>query len=104
MLTRAWLCGPALLVLLLFGCAKSGPSVPDATRGKQIFANNCATCHGATGREGGTGPSLIGEHRHMNLSAAIRWIEHPEPPMPALYPDPLDEREVEDVAAYVETL
>jgi len=103
-LARAWLCAPVLLALALFGCAKSGPSAPDAARGKQIYAENCATCHGATGREGGTGPSLTGEHKYKNFAAAVSWIEHPEAPMPALYPDPLDQREVEDVAAFVETL
>jgi hypothetical protein len=34
----------------------------------------------------------------------IVWIENPDPPMPRLYPSPLDEREVQDVAAFVQRI
>jgi len=73
-------------------------------RGGTIFSANCAACHGATGREGGVGPALTGERRKMNLDATIAWIENPNPPMPKLFPTPLNERDVADVAAYVESL
>lgn len=76
----------------------------DAARGAQIFAENCAVCHGSTGREGGSGPALAGEHRRKDTAAAIAWIKDPAPPMPKLYPMPLSEQDVADVAAYVEKL
>ncbi len=97
------------VAIVLFGCTKpsgtASQAPPDAVRGKEIFADHCSSCHGATGREGGsTGPALTGEPKHMNLDAAIVWIKNPAAPMPKLYPDPLSERDVTDVAAYVETL
>ncbi len=76
----------------------------DAAHGKQIFTQNCATCHGATGTEGGVGPSLRHEKSRKNFAQAVSWIENPQPPMPRLYPSPLTEKDVDDVAAYVESL
>jgi mono/diheme cytochrome c family protein len=76
----------------------------DAAHGKSIFAANCASCHGASGTEGGVGPSLKNEKSRKDLAAAIAWIKNPQPPMPKLYPSPLSEKDVTDVASYVETL
>jgi mono/diheme cytochrome c family protein len=76
----------------------------DPVRGKLVFDTNCATCHGADGRAGGVGPSLIDENERQDLQSTIAWIENPDPPMPQLYPSPLSEREVEDVAAFVQTI
>jgi mono/diheme cytochrome c family protein len=74
------------------------------TNGRLVFANNCATCHGATGTQGGVGPSLKDENARKDYAATIAWIKHPDPPMPALYPSPLSETSVDDVAAYVQSL
>jgi mono/diheme cytochrome c family protein len=76
----------------------------DAAHGKSIFAANCASCHGAVGTEGGVGPSLKNEKSRKDHPAAVAWIKNPQPPMPKLYPSPLSEKDVNDVAAYVETL
>ena len=76
----------------------------DAGAGKKIFAANCAACHGANGTEGGVGPSLKGEKAKKNQAAAVAWIKNPKAPMPKLYPSPLSAKDVDDVAAYVETL
>ena len=81
-----------------------GKTGGDAMHGKQIFTQNCATCHGATGTEGGVGPSLRNEKTRKNMAAAIAWIKNPRAPMPKLYPSPLNEKDVTDVAAYVESL
>jgi len=81
----------------------AAPSAP-VRHGRALFGQNCSSCHGATGTEGGAGPSLAGERSRKNLAAAIAWIENPQPPMPKLYPAPLSQRDVEDVAAYVESL
>jgi mono/diheme cytochrome c family protein len=78
--------------------------VGDATHGKQIFTQNCAQCHGADGTQGGVGPSLKDEKSKKDTAAAVAWIKNPQPPMPKLYPSPLDEKDVADVAAYVESL
>ncbi len=76
----------------------------DAAHGKTIFTANCASCHGATGTEGGVGPSLKNEKSRKDFAQAVAWIKNPQPPMPKLYPSPLSEKDVDDVAAYVESL
>lgn len=76
----------------------------DADRGLEVFRANCARCHGATGNEGGVGPSLAHERTRKNQEQTVVWIENPLPPMPKLYPAPLNERAVRDVAAYVQKL
>jgi mono/diheme cytochrome c family protein len=97
----------ALLALAMFGCSKpssSASQAPDAVRGKDIFEAHCSSCHGTSGEGGTNGPAITGERQHLNLNAAIAWIKNPAAPMPKLYPDPLSDRDVADVAAYVETL
>ncbi len=76
----------------------------DVAHGKTIFAANCASCHGAHGTEGGVGPSLKGEKSKKDQAAAVAWIKNPQPPMPKLYPSPLSDKDVNDVAAFVESL
>ncbi len=83
--------------------ARSVAAGGDASHGKTIFMQNCASCHGATAN-GGVGPALKNEKSRKNLVQAIAWIKHPQPPMPKLYPSPLSDKDVRDVAAYVESL
>jgi mono/diheme cytochrome c family protein len=116
-------------VLLISGCAKGtseadstatkGPitdsasnglkapvavhAMGEAAHGREIFAANCASCHGANA-QGGMGPNLHGEKRRKNYQQAIAWIKNPAPPMTKLYPSPLSDSDVADVAAYVQTL
>ena len=93
------------------GAGTSAPSadaaviaVGDADRGSEVFRGNCSRCHGATGTEGGVGPALAHESSRKNYQQTVAWIENPLPPMPKLYPKPLNERAVRDVAAYVQKL
>ena len=76
----------------------------DAAHGKKIFAQNCASCHGATGREGGVGPSLKNEKSKKNNSQTMAWIKDPQPPMPKLYPASLGDKDFADLAAFVQSL
>jgi mono/diheme cytochrome c family protein len=76
----------------------------DVAKGEAIFAANCAACHGEKGAGGGVGPALKGEKNRKGTAAAVAWIKNPQPPMPKLYPAPLSEKDVADVAAYVESL
>ena len=77
----------------------------DRDAGALVFAANCATCHGATGKEGGAvGPSLRHEASRLDYAATAAWIEDPAPPMPKLYPKFLTKTQVLDVAAYVQSL
>jgi len=81
----------------------AAPAIADAVHGRQVYAANCAACHGASA-QGGVGPSLRAEKTRKNTAAAIAWIKNPQLPMPKLYPAVLSEKDVEDVAAYVESL
>jgi mono/diheme cytochrome c family protein len=91
--------------LLAAGCAKNDQSTSSASlsHGAEVFAANCAACHGTAGA-GGLGPSLRGENQRKNLEATVAWIKQPAPPMPKLYPAPLSEHDVDDVATYVQSL
>jgi len=84
--------------------ASATPRTADVAHGETVFRENCAACHGMHGIEGGVGPSLRDEHARKNVARAVAWIENPEPPMPKLYPGTLDRKDVDDVAAFVETL
>lgn len=97
----------ALTCALVAGCAKNSNGSQGNTaldHGRAVFTENCAQCHGADGTQGGVGPSLKDEKARKNYSAAVAWIKNPAAPMPKLYPAPLTEKDVEDVAAYVESL
>jgi mono/diheme cytochrome c family protein len=73
---------------------------PAIARGRQLFGDYCIKCHGSAP----IGPPLANVKAHMNLAATIAQIENPAPPMPKLFPAPLSEQDVKDVAAYVQTL
>lgn len=111
----AFLVAAALAALAASGCARSnqptsagnnetnGIAFGSTERGKQVFAATCQACHGAGG-SGGIGPSLIGERHRKDYEATVAWIRDPAPPMPHLYPAPLSQQDVEDVATYVQSL
>ena len=99
----------ALVTALATGCAHHTAGTTDSLagsvqRGRALFVKTCANCHGPTGVEGGMCPSLRGERRRKDLDATIVWIHYPQPPMPTLYPAPLTDAEVVDIASYVQTL
>ncbi len=111
------LCVAAALAALLAACApavsektNTAAATPaavvngDKENGRLVYQNNCATCHGASGVEGGVGPSLRHENARMDYAATVSWIQDPRPPMPHLYPKILTMNEVRDVAAYVQSL
>jgi ubiquinol-cytochrome c reductase cytochrome c subunit len=87
--------GPATLA--------AAPGAAPADHGKAVYAQFCAGCHGALG-EGGVGTALKGERTRKTQAQLIEWIKNPKLPMPKLYPAPLTEQDVKDVAAYVGTL
>jgi mono/diheme cytochrome c family protein len=99
-------CSPAVSEKTATSAGSSGAAaIGDAQRGISLYRTNCASCHGATGVEGGAiGPSLRHENTRMDFAATIAWIEDPAPPMPKLYPKPLTAQDVRDVAAYVQSL
>lgn len=94
----------AALSLTLAAVAGNAATTGNAQAGKKIFAANCSACHGATGAEGGVGPSLKNELQRKDMAHIVAWIKNPQPPMPKLYPSPLSATDVNNVAAYVATV
>ena len=92
--------GPWLKHSLARNTTAAASSPQTIASGKQIFAANCAVCHGATG-EGGAGPSLHGIATRKTLDQTIAFIENPSGGMPKLYPATLSADQVHDVAAYI---
>ena len=92
-----------LLAAVTTGTAASGPQTPVA-HGAEVFAANCAACHGAQGAGGGIGPSLKNESARKDSAGVIAFVKNPAAPMPKLFPSVLNEADVTAVAAYVETL
>lgn len=75
----------------------------NATRGRALFAANCAQCHGAAG----DGASVGGADVAPDLSAATVFevgeaIRAGPGVMPRFAPQVLSDRDVDDIAAYIE--
>jgi mono/diheme cytochrome c family protein len=71
----------------------------DAVRGEQLFAENCASCHGEGGSGGGVGPTLAGND--VSIGEARSTIENGRGVMPAGL---VEGQDLEDVLAYLETI
>ena len=71
----------------------------DAARGKDVYDQNCAACHGADGG-GGTGPRLAGEDALTSPDAVVDQIRDGGGGMPS-FGDRLSRQELSDVAAFV---
>jgi alcohol dehydrogenase (cytochrome c) len=72
----------------------------DATAGKQVFADNCSTCHGADGMGGNGGPDLSKAAGAGDLAATTKQITKGGGGMPA-FQDQLNAQQIADVAAFV---
>lgn len=92
------------LAFALGACSAKPGATAAASAGKRVFDANCAVCHGAGGQGGGIGPSLRNEKTRKDFVQTQAWIKDPQPPMPKLYPGKISEKDVRDVAAYVQTL
>lgn len=76
----------------------------DSAAGAQIFSVRCSACHAADG-SGGVGPNLHGIANRKSLDQTIAFIENPSGGiMPKLYPSQLNQAQVQQVAAYIQTL
>jgi len=79
---------------------RQGTTRPNVARGRKLYAQNCSACHGANG-EGVTGKNLQNLGQRLTLEATVQWLENPKPPMPKLFPSPLGEQDVLDVAEFI---
>lgn len=90
------------LTLLLAGGAAQGA---DTSKGRQLFAANCAICHGQTGRSVMPGAPNFDRGEGLlrpdfTLLAAIRSGKNAMPAFQGILPD----RDILDVIAYLRTL
>jgi quinohemoprotein ethanol dehydrogenase len=72
----------------------------DAGAGKQIFADNCSTCHGLAGTGGNGGPNLKTIAAAKNVDSVVKQVINGGGGMPA-FGGQLSSKEIADVAAYV---
>jgi mono/diheme cytochrome c family protein len=105
----------ALAALALAGCGDDGGGggggggdgrspqqivdAGDPAKGKEVFAQNCAACHGSDGG-GGSGPQLAGQDAFTDAEVVVDQIQNGGGGMPP-FGDRLSEQELSDVAAYV---
>jgi alcohol dehydrogenase (cytochrome c) len=79
------------------GAAAAAPN-PEA--GKEVFAENCSTCHGATGHGGNGGPDLTTMPKAKEQAGAEEQVTNGGGGMPP-FKGTLSEEEISNVAAYV---
>ncbi|HVV89479.1 MAG TPA: PQQ-binding-like beta-propeller repeat protein [Solirubrobacterales bacterium] len=80
------------------GAAAGG--APNAEAGKEVFAENCSTCHGATGHGGNGGPDLRTMPLAKEQAGAEKQVTNGGGGMPP-FKGTLSEEEIKNVAAYV---
>jgi quinohemoprotein ethanol dehydrogenase len=80
------------------GGGSTGALDPEA--GKEVFAENCSTCHGADGLGGNGGPDLTTMPKAKEQKGAEEQVTNGGGGMPA-FSGSLSEEEIKNVAAYV---
>ncbi|HXF31645.1 MAG TPA: PQQ-binding-like beta-propeller repeat protein [Solirubrobacterales bacterium] len=73
---------------------------PNAEAGKEVFAEECSVCHGATGHGGNGGPDLTTMPLAKTQAGAEKQVTNGGGGMPA-FKGTLSEEEIKNVAAYV---
>jgi alcohol dehydrogenase (cytochrome c) len=72
----------------------------DATAGKQVFADNCSTCHGADGKGGNGGPDLSSIPDAKDTTKVVKQVTSGGGGMPA-FSGQLNKQQIADVSAFV---
>jgi alcohol dehydrogenase (cytochrome c) len=81
------------------GGAEAG-GAPNAEAGKEVFAEQCSVCHGATGHGGNGGPDLTTMPKAKEQKGAEEQVTNGGGGMPP-FKGVLSEEEIKNVAAYV---
>jgi mono/diheme cytochrome c family protein len=98
---------PSIVVMSLPSnpAASASSTQPDAGRGKQIYGQICAGCHGPEG-DRLAGKELKTVKSRLSAEQLAAFIVTPTGTMPRIFPDPRtreDERDIRDIAAFVAT-
>ena len=95
------------LLYLVVGCSSSDRAIEiskletDPTRGKSLYQTLCKGCHGARGT-GRSGPNLVTHIQHHDVDEFADYILEGPGSMPSF--DHLENQEIADLIAYIETL
>ena len=90
-----------LMTVVLPGAVAQEPGeVGDVDAGRQVFANNCAACHGASAEGRGDAPSLIGVYDHHTVAEVETVIRQGRGRMPA-FDTSLSDAQIDDVMAFL---
>ena len=95
----------AVVVVLLFANEPDSGSTAPTTPGAQVFAANCATCHGSDGG-GGTGPQLAGgaaKARFPDAEDEVAFVTKGSGAMPS-FGGQLTPAQIRQVVEYTRTL
>jgi cytochrome c6 len=94
---------------VVFGCLVLAMSVctwavgkAEDQPGQAVYDGNCKRCHGAEGRHGPGGPTLI--PFLFSYEKALDLIRHPVCEMPAFSETQLSDAQVEQIVAYLKTI
>ena len=88
---------------VLIGFSVRAEDASPAQRGKETFALYCASCHGE-GASGGFGPALTNLAGRKDKREVEAIIRQPASPMPPLYPATINDGDVTDIVAYLQSL
>lgn len=95
----------AVVVVLLFANEPDTGSTASSTPGAQVYATDCARCHGADGG-GGTGPQLAGgaaAKRFPDVEDQIAFVSEGSGAMPS-FAGRLTPAQIREVVEYTRTL
>jgi alcohol dehydrogenase (cytochrome c) len=97
---------PTIIVLSLpEGKAVLQSTMSSVDHGRQVFYGMCAGCHGSDGKNIVIdGKDLTTVKDRKSLDQIITWIKNPRPPMPKVFPEPLqpsEETDLRDVATFL---
>ncbi len=89
------------------GLAKMPPFTGDSSRGRRLFVDNCARCHGNTGAGMGPIPPLWGP-KSFSVGASMARVERAASfirrNMPFDRPNTLSDQQAFDIAAYITSM
>lgn len=96
---------PSIVVMSLPGSPATSQvdRAPDANRGKQLYAQVCAGCHGPEG-DRIAGKDLKSVKGRLSAEQLVTFVLNPTGTMPKLFPEPRtedDDRDLRDMAAFV---
>jgi alcohol dehydrogenase (cytochrome c) len=100
---------PSIIIMALPDGETKTPAVDmgaaQLAHGQQVFYAMCAGCHGSDGKNIViNGHDLTTVKDRFSLPQTIEWIRNPKPPMPKIFPEPLqpsEESDLRDVAIFV---